>query len=137
MRPPSPVVSLEFRTRPGESTEGSAILKMGDTRIMHAVAEVYETDVKQVKLEQPARIQSPALLRSLSGRVVDIGRMIFKNDVLNVDPAADADARVVEVRIELEPDPLVSRLTNLTVDAVIDVSGTGTEHAATDAAASK
>ena len=66
--------------------------------------------------------------------MVKIGRMIFKNDVLDVDPGADADARVVEVRIELEPDPMVSRLTNLTADAVIDVSG-GERRAAAEAPA--
>ncbi len=121
---------LKIMIRPGESTEGRPILKMGDTRVMHAVAEVYETDVKHVKLGQPARIESPALSRPLTGRVVKIGRMIFKNDVLDVDPGADADARVVEVRIELEPDPMVSRLTNLTADVVIDVSGGGRRTAA-------
>ena len=128
---------LEILTRPGEHPETKPILKMGDTRIMHAVAEVYETDLKYVKLGQRAQIESAALLRPLTGRVVDIGRIIFKNDVLNVDPAADADSRIVEVRIELEPDPLVSRLTNLTVDAVIVVSDGGAQGVATGSAATK
>ena len=113
---------LEILIRPGERTETKPILKMGDTRLMHAVAEIYETEIKYVKLGQPARVESSALTRPLTGRVVDINRIISKNDVLDVDPAADADARIVEVRIELEPDALVSRLTNLTVDAMIDVS---------------
>ena len=128
---------LEILVRPGEHPQTRPILKMGDTRVMHAVAEVYETDLKHVKLGQPARIESAALLRPLTGRVVDIGRIIFKNDALNVDPAADADARIVEVRIELEPDPLVSRLTNLTVDAVIVVSDGGAQGVATGGAATK
>ena len=128
---------LEIMIRPGEHTETRPILKMGDTGVMHGVAEVYETDIKHVRLGQPARVDSPALSRPLTGRVVDIGRMIFKNDVLDVDPAADADARIVEVRIELEPDPLVSRLTNLTVDAMIDVSDGGTQDLATGSAAPK
>jgi HlyD family secretion protein len=46
--------------------------------------------------------------------------MVFKNDVLNVDPAARADARVVEVWIDLDDAKLTERLTNLTVDVVID-----------------
>jgi HlyD family secretion protein len=33
----------------------------------------------------------------LGSNVVRIGNLIFKNDVLNVDPAARADARVIEV----------------------------------------
>ena len=48
--------------------------------------------------------------------------MVFKNDVLNVDPAARADARVVEVWIDLDDTPDVARLTNLTVDVVIATS---------------
>ena len=128
---------LEILIRPGERTETKPILKMGDTRVMHAVAEIYETEIKHVKLGQPARVESPALTRPLTGRVVDINRIISKNDVLNVDPAADADARIVEVRIELEPDDLVSRLTNLTVDAMIDVSAGETQEVTKGSAAPK
>lgn len=113
---------LKIMIRPGESADRGPVLKMGDTSVMHAVAEVYETDIRHVKVGQTARITSPALGKPLTGRVVQVGNIIFKNDVLNVDPAADTDARIVEVRIELEPDPLVARLTNLTADAVIDVS---------------
>jgi len=45
--------------------------------------------------------------------------MIFKNDVLNVDPAAKTDARIVQVRIELDDGAPVAGLTNLTVDVLI------------------
>jgi HlyD family secretion protein len=40
--------------------------------------------------------------------------------VLNVDPAARADARVVEVWIDLDDPTLTERLTNLTVDVLIN-----------------
>ncbi len=114
---------LKVLIRPGESADRGPVLKMGDTSVMHAVAEVYETDVRYVKVGQHARVTSPALPKPLNGEVISVGQMIFKNDVLNVDPAANADARIVEVRIKLEPDPLVAGLTNLTADALIDVSG--------------
>jgi HlyD family secretion protein len=45
--------------------------------------------------------------------------MIYKNDVLNVDPAAKTDARIVEVRIELDDPQRTSHLSNLTVDVLI------------------
>ncbi len=48
--------------------------------------------------------------------------MIFKNDVLNVDPAARADARVVQVWIDLDGAASTERLTNLTVDVLIDAT---------------
>jgi HlyD family secretion protein len=53
--------------------------------------------------------------------------MIFKNDILNVDPAARADARVVHVWIDLDDPAATQRLTNLTVDVRIDTSGAGGE----------
>lgn len=112
---------LNVIAHPGEFVGGDkTIITMGDTSRMRAVAEVYETDVGRVRLGQRATITSRALDRPVTGRVVEIGRMIFKNDVLNVDPAARADARVVEVRIELDDPARVAGLTNLTVDVLID-----------------
>ena len=98
---------------------------MGDTSLMRAVAEVYETDIARVKIGQVATITSRALPHPITGKVVRIGNMVFKNDVLNVDPAARADARVVEVWIDLEDATLTERLTNLTVDVVINTGDGG------------
>lgn len=114
---------LKIVTWPGERTSGAPILQMGDSRIMHVVAEVYESDIRLVQIGQPATISSPSLPQDMTGRVVQIGKLIFKNDVLDVDPAADTDARVVEVRIELDDGERVRHLTNMTVDVVIDVEG--------------
>jgi HlyD family secretion protein len=111
---------LNIKVKPGEVVGNGPILTMGDTSRMHAVAEVYETDIGRVKVGQTATITSRALPRQLTGKVVRIGNMIFKNDVLNVDPAARADARVVEVWIDLDEPAMIERLTNLTVDVVIN-----------------
>lgn len=92
---------------------------MGDTSIMYAVAEVYETDIGSVRIGQRARVSSPVLHQPLDGVVEKIGNLIFKNDILNVDPAADADARIVEVRVRLETSAAVKKLSNLTVDVRI------------------
>jgi HlyD family secretion protein len=75
---------------------------------------------------QNATVASRALAHPLSGKVARIGNMIFKNDVLNVDPAARADARAVEVWIDLDDGAEAERLTNLTVDIVIDTSEVST-----------
>jgi HlyD family secretion protein len=115
---------LNIKVKPGEDANGGPVLTMGDTRSMRAVAEIYETDIAAIRLGQPATITSFALPRPISGKVVRIGSMVFKNDVLNVDPAARADARVVEVWIDLEEEPLVQQLTNLTVNVRISTSET-------------
>ena len=111
---------LNIKIRPGEDVSGGPVLIMGDTSGMRAVAEVYETDISRVRLGQIATISSRALPHPITGTVVRIGDMVFKNDVLNVDPAARADARVVEVWIDLNEPELTERLTNLTVDVSIN-----------------
>lgn len=113
---------LEIFVRAGESVGSAAVLTMGDTEKMRVVAEVYETDIARIRLGQSARITSRALPIAVTGRVIEIGWTIHKNDVLNVDPAARADARVVEVRIELDDAGPVKRLTNHTVDVLIDTA---------------
>ncbi len=71
---------------------------------MVAVAEVYESDISLVKIGHPAIITSRngAFTTQLIGTVGEIGWQIFKNDVLDDDPAANADARVVEVKVYLD-----------------------------------
>jgi HlyD family secretion protein len=46
-----------------------------------------------------------------------------KNDILDTDPAADEDSRVVEVEILLDPKDSrkVAKLSNLEVDVVIEL----------------
>jgi HlyD family secretion protein len=119
IRAPIDGAVLKVLTHSGERVGVEPILKLGDTHAMHVVAEVYETDVGRVRVGQRAEVTSSALTHPLTGTVVQIGSMIFKNDVLNVDPAADADARVVEVRILLDEPEQVKGLTNLQVDVLI------------------
>lgn len=116
---------LNVLVKPGEAITTGPILAMGDTDRMRTVAEVYETDIARVKVGQAARVSSRALAKPISGKVVRIGNMIFKNDILNVDPAARADARVVEVWIDLDDPAATERLTNLTVDVRIETSEAG------------
>jgi HlyD family secretion protein len=114
---------LNIQAHPGEQVGqpgDKPILSIGGTERMRVVAEVYETDVVRIRIGDKATVTSRALSGPLTGVVVEIGSMIFKNDVLNLDPAARADARVVEVRIALDDAEPVARLTNLSVDVVID-----------------
>lgn len=113
---------LNVKVKPGEDVGTGPILTMGNTETMRAVAEVYETDISRVRLGQSATITSLALSLPVSGKVARIGSMVFKNDVLNVDPAARADARVVEVWIDLDDAASIQQLTNLTVNVAINTN---------------
>ncbi len=111
---------LKILVQPGETADHLPILKMGDTDAMYAVAEVYETDIGWVREGQTATLT--ALTSELTGKVERVGQMVFKNDVLSVNPAADADTRVVEVWIKLDEPKTVAGLTNLQVDVKIDLT---------------
>jgi HlyD family secretion protein len=110
---------LDILAWEGEIVDDKPILKLGNTDQMVAVAEVYETDIKWIRVGQKAEIQSPALTQPVSGVVEQIGRLVAKNDVLDVDPASDTDARVIEVKILLDKDVSVSGFTNLQTDIEI------------------
>jgi ABC exporter DevB family membrane fusion protein len=97
---------LKIYTRPGEKvSDTNGILDLGITSQMIVVAEVYENDIGRVELGQTAWVRSEnnSFSGELEGRVTNIGLRIGKNDVLDSDPAADIDARVVEVKIALSP----------------------------------
>jgi len=95
------------------------VVELGRTDKMYAVAEVYETDIINVKPGQQARVLSPALPAPLSGTVESIGLKVGRMDVLGLDPVAQADARVIEVHILLDEPKAVSHLTNLQVEVEI------------------
>jgi HlyD family secretion protein len=117
---------LKIHTRPGEVIAANqGILELGNTDQMMVVAEVYETDILRVRPGQRATISNRVLPETLQGRVERVGLQIGKKDVLNTDPAADVDARVVEVYIRLDPESSarVAGLTNLQVNVAIDAEG--------------
>ena len=91
----------------------------GRTHEMYAIAEVYETDVRRIKVGQRARVSSPALEAPIEGVVERVGMKIGKLDALSTDPAARTDARVVEVEIRLDDSEPVKGLTNLQVEIAI------------------
>ncbi|PSN10343.1 HlyD family secretion protein [filamentous cyanobacterium CCT1] len=125
IRAPQAGQVLDIFAFPGEavSPNDGPILALGNTDQMVVVAEVYETDIGLVEVGQPVTITSRngAFRETLTGTVSEIGLQIAKNDVLDDDPAANADARVVEVRVQVDQSEAVAALTNLQVDVAIDI----------------
>jgi len=111
---------IKIHARPGEQVGNDGIAELGQTQQMYAVAEVYETDVPRVRMGQRAIVTSAAFPGKLTGTVALVGLQVRKNDVLNTDPAADTDARVVEVKIRLDDSTPVAGLTNLQVNVAIE-----------------
>lgn len=113
---------LEINTRPGEIVSNEkGIVTIGNTQQMFVTAEVYETDINRVKIGQSAIIKAEGIFADLKGTVEEIGLQIATKDILGTDPVADADARVVEVKIKISPEDSkkVAGLTNLQVNVII------------------
>jgi HlyD family secretion protein len=110
---------LAIHAREGERIGLNGLLELGQTERMYVVAEVYETDIGLVDVGQAATATSPALPGPITGKVERIGKIVAKNDVLDLDPVARMDSRVVEVFILLDEPEVVASLTNLQVDVEI------------------
>jgi HlyD family secretion protein len=110
---------IDITTRPGELISEAGILELAQVSRMNAIAEVYETDIRHVKVGQRATVSSPALAGDLEGTVRSIRQKVQKQDEIGTDPAARKDARIVEVTIELDDSGPAAGLTNLQVDVVI------------------
>ncbi len=112
---------LKVHSYAGEKIGEQGILQLGDVRHMQAVAEVFEGDVHGITLGQPAEIQVSSSGMKLLGQVEQIGLMVARKDVLSNDPVSDTDARVLEVRIGLDPVAIekVERLSNARVEVSI------------------
>ncbi|MEM7762276.1 MAG: efflux RND transporter periplasmic adaptor subunit, partial [Cyanobacteria bacterium P01_A01_bin.40] len=115
---------IKILTRPGEivsSDEG--IVRIGQIDQMYAVAEVYQSDVQKIAVGQPATVTSNAIAAQLTGAVERIGLEIERQNVVNTDPTANIDARVVEVEIKLDEasSQQVEGLTNLQVNVKIEI----------------
>ncbi len=108
---------IKINAYPGELvSEDQGVVEFGRTNQMVVVAEVYESDISKVRLGQQAIItsESGAFEGEVRGVVSQIALYIGKQDVLDTDPAADVDSRVVEVEIKLdqEDSDRVAHLTN-------------------------
>ena len=121
VRAPQAGVVLEIHTRPGELVSTDGIVELGQTQQMTALLEVYETEIGKVKLGQTVKLFADSFPDSLAGEVVEIGVQVKRQNVVNSDTTANIDARVIEVRVQLDPASAqkVAGLTNLQVTGEI------------------
>ena len=119
VRSPLRAQVIEIHAYPGERVGPEGVMELGRTDRMYAVAEVYETDIAQVKVGQVATIRTTAFDEELTGKVERISLKVGRLDVIGADPIAKTDARVVEVFILLDDSEAVSRYTNMQVKVEI------------------
>jgi len=122
---------VRIMTKPGETISTMPILQLADTTRMGVLAEVYETDVGRLRewlakgpvtVEVEARpitgTSGPA--KPLRGTVTGLDKVstvIAKNVLTPLGPREDADRRVVEVLVDLEPTPGIENYIGVQVRA--------------------
>jgi len=121
VRSPSAGQVIEIHTYPGETISSDGIATIGQTQQMMAIAEVYQDDIIKIKPGQPVTLTSTVLDDALQGTVERTGLQIGQQQVVNEDPTANIDAKVVDVYVRLDEadSQRVAGLTNLQVTATI------------------
>ena len=122
VRSPSAGQVIEIHAYPGETISSDGIATIGQTQQMMAIAEVYQDDIVKIEPGQPVTLTSTVFEETLQGTVERTGLQIEQQQVVNEDPTANIDARVVDVYIRLDEadSRKVAGLTNLQVTATID-----------------
>jgi HlyD family secretion protein len=112
---------LEIHSREGERPGSDGVMDVGASQKMEAKIEVYESDVARIRLGQIVRLTSEngGFKGNLNGQVIRISPQVEQRAVLSTDPTGDADARVVQVDVALDPADAkkVMRLAGLKVIA--------------------
>ena len=105
LRSPIDGTVLRVYARPGERPGSDGILSVGASDRMEAIAEVYESDIGRIRVGQSASLisENGGFSGKLKAEVLRISPQIRQRDVLSTDPTGDADARIVEVRLALDP----------------------------------
>ncbi len=115
---------LKVNTKSGEVSGSEGIVDVGKTSQMYVLAEVYQTDINKVRLGEKATITSTTFPGKLWGTVSEIGLQVDKQNILSVNPEADTDRRVIQVKIRIDnpaDSERVAGLTNLQVDVAIQI----------------
>ncbi|MGB5769142.1 MAG: ABC exporter membrane fusion protein [Crocosphaera sp.] len=124
VKAPSSGQILKVHTRPGEIVDNEGIVELGETSQMYVTAEVYESDLTRIQKGQSAIITTNSVTEKLQGTVEEIGLQVDRQRVMGTDATADVDARVVEVKVRLNPEDSqqVAQLTNLQVNVIINTT---------------
>jgi HlyD family secretion protein len=107
---------LEIPAHAGEVSTGP-LLVIGDLSTMVAIAEVYQADVPEIRLGDPAEVMIHR--KPVEGKVTRINRMVGKNTLSSLDPGALQDRRVVGVVIRLKDHAVAADYVNMEVEVTI------------------
>jgi HlyD family secretion protein len=116
LKAPTTGTVVKILSKPGETIGTFPVIQLADTTRMAVLAEVYETDIARlrewlnngpVNAEVDARaMNGGGQAKIIKGTVTGLDKVsvvIAKNVLTPLGPREDADRRVVEVHVDLEP----------------------------------
>jgi HlyD family secretion protein len=107
----------------GDKVGEGGLLEMGDSSRMGVIAEIYQSDLPEIRPNQAVTISADGFPgHSVRGRVSAISRQVSRQSVTSGESGDNVDRRVVEVKIALPPEAIAkaSRVNYLQVNVVFD-----------------
>ena len=115
-------VVISVNVEVGERTAQLPLFELADLSQMVCVAEVHESDVASIAIDDRVEIRSSALARALKGRVQRIDRVVGAAQIRSPNPMARSDFRSIPVWITIDPSDseVAAERLQLQVDVLIN-----------------
>jgi HlyD family secretion protein len=121
---------LKIIARPGDRVGDDGILEMADTSRMIVTAEVYQTDMPQIFMNQGATMTIDGTSETFRGTVYQVLPQVQRQTIFAGEPGENQDQRVFEVKLRLNLKPKdqerIAYASNLQVNVVFDPKPPGT-----------
>ncbi|NET48386.1 MAG: HlyD family efflux transporter periplasmic adaptor subunit [Merismopedia sp. SIO2A8] len=115
---------LRLHSQPGELIGNDGMATLGQTDVMYAIAEIYESDINWIHVGQTATIASEygGFTGELTGVVEAVGLEILNNSLYDPNPTSRSEVRIIEVTVRLDEldSERVRHLTNSQVQVKIN-----------------
>ena len=100
-------------------------MNFGSLARMKVEVEVYQSQISRIAIGDAAEVSAAAFSSVLHGVVTKIGLEVGRQQSIDLNPAANTDARVIKVTVLLDEgsSQMARGLTNLQVTAKINTEG--------------
>lgn len=112
----------QIHTEAGDNVTNLPLMEIADLSSMIVEAEVYFASLPKIKVGQRATISSPALEKTLSGKVVSKSNYIGNSLLQSANPLAMTNQETAKVKIEIDSEftEIARSFLNLQVTVEID-----------------
>lgn len=121
---PLEAVVVSVNIEEGERSAQLPLFELADLSEMVCVAEVHESDVASIAIDDLAEIRSSALSRTLKGRVVRIDRVVGAAQMRSPNPMARSDFRSIPVWIKIDANDIEIAAQRLQLQVDVSINKT-------------